>query len=364
MVGEGIYVSYPESAEGGAITHALLERDLCVQSAPNLSGRSTPGLKPSFISQMSGTLASLSFLILLSIALSAISPNFATRDNLKQIAVQAAVVAILACGQTAVIISGNIDLSVGAVMAFSGVAAAQAANLYGVGTWGCVAVACGSGLLLGAVTGLVTAYGRIPSFIVSLGMMGIVHGIAGILSRSVNIGGLPSGFEMFGFGEFLGSAERDGIPYAVLMMAGAAIAVHVALSRTRWGRSLYATGGNPEATRLSGVNLARVLVGVFALSGLLAGFASVVNISRASVASKDAGIGYELDAVAATVVGGTSLFGGQGGIPGTVIGAFLIYTIRNGCALMGLGPDHQRAIIGSVIILAVLYDRYGPGRKT
>ncbi len=105
------------------------------------------------------------------------------------------------------------------------------------------------------------------------------------------------------------------------------------------------------------------MTGVFALSGLLSGFASIVTISRASVASQDAGLGYELYAVAATVVGGTSLFGGQGGIPGTIIGAFLIYTLRNGCALKGLGPDPQRAIIGVVIILAVLYDRYGPGRK-
>jgi len=322
-----------------------------------------PNAATAILARISGALAPLSFLILLSIVLSFLSPNFASRDNLKNIAVQAAVVAILACGQTAVIISGNIDLSVGSVMAFAGVAAAQAMNLYGVGLWPGAAIACASGLAWGLVSGLVTAYGRIPSFIVTLGMMGIVQGTAGILSHSMNIGNLAPGFDVFGFGELFGSESRDGIPYAVLMMAAAAVGVHVALSRTQWGRALYAIGGNQEAARLSGIRLKRSITTVFALSGLLAGFAAIVNISRASVASKDAGIGYELDAVAATVVGGTSLFGGQGGIPGTIIGAFLIYTIRNGCALKGLGPDPQRAIIGAVVILAVLYDRYGPGRR-
>lgn len=306
---------------------------------------------------LSRTLGPLSFLLLLSVALTFLSPNFATRENVKQIAVQAAVVAILACGQTVVIISGNIDLSVGAVMAFSGVAAADAMAHHGAGMWTGVVLACLCGLCAGMLTGLLAAFGRIPSFIVTLGMMGIVHGAAGILSNSVNIGNLPTGFQVFGFGELFGSETRDGIPYAVLILLIAGIAVHIALSRTRWGRAVYAMGGNREAARLSGIQLAKMTTSVFALSGLLAGIAAVVNVSRASVASKDAGIGYELDAVAAVVVGGTSLFGGQGGIPGTIIGAILIYTIRNGCALRGLGPDYQRAIIGLVVILAVLYDR-------
>lgn len=321
------------------------------------------GTQQSLLARVSRALAPLSFLILLSVVLAFLSPNFATRDNIKQIAVQAAVVAILACGQTAVIISGNIDLSVGAVMALSGVAAAEAMAHHGAGIGVGVVIACCCGLGAGMISGLVAAYGRIPAFIVTLGMMGIVHGTAGILSHSVNIGGLPPGFQVFGFGELFGSAARDGIPYAVLMMAGAAVVVHIALARTRWGRAIYALGGNREATRLSGIGLTRITTSVFALSGLLAGIAAILNVSRASVASKDAGIGYELDAVAATVVGGTSLFGGQGGIPGTIIGAVLIYTIRDGCALQGYGPDYQRVIIGAVVILAVLFDRYGPGRK-
>ena len=316
------------------------------------------------LARLSGAFAPLSFLILLCVVLSFVAPNFATRDNLKQIAIQAAVVAILACGQTAVIISGNIDLSVGAVMAFAGVCAASAMAQHGVPIVGGVLIACLCGAGIGTLTGLVTAYGKIPAFIVTLGMMGIVHGLAGIMSGSVNIGGLPPGWQAFGSGELFGTADRDGLPYAVLIMIIAALGVHIALSKTQWGRAMYAMGGNREAARLSGVRLTRGMTTVFALSGLLAGIAAIINVSRASVASKDAGIGYELDAVAATVVGGTSLFGGQGGILGTIIGAFVIFTIRNGCSLKGYGPDHQRAIIGGVVILAVLYDRYGPGKKT
>ncbi len=317
---------------------------------------------PPFLARISRALAPLTFLILLCIVLSVLNPNFKTADNIKQIAVQAAVVAILACGQTVVIISGNIDLSVGAVMAFAGVTSAVAMANHHAGVWQGVVIALICGLGSGILSGLITAFGRIPAFIVTLGMMGIIHGAAGIVSPT-NIGQQPTGFEVFGFGELFGSDARNGIPYAVIIMVLAAVCVHIALSKLKWGRAVYAMGGNNEAARLSGIKLTWATTSVFALSGLLAGVAAVVNISRSSVASKDAGIGYELDAVAATVVGGTSLFGGQGGIPGTIIGAVLIYTIRNGCALRGLGPDYQRAIIGGVVILAVLFDRYGPGRK-
>lgn len=333
--------------------------------AQNSNARAIPAPRAheALFNRISGALAPLSFLILLCIVLTLFAPNFATRDNVKQIAVQAAVVAILACGQTAVIISGNIDLSVGAVMAFSGVAGALAMSQFHLGIAGGVAVSLACGLAWGVFTGLISAYGKIPSFIVTLGIMGVANGAAGIISHSQNVGGLPDGFDVFGFGELFGSKTSDGIPYAFLMMALAALAVHIALSRTVWGRSLYAMGGNLEAARLSGIRLPRAITSVFALSGLLAGFAAIVNVSRASVASMDAGLGLELDAVAAAVVGGTSLFGGQGGIPGTIIGAFLIYIIRNGCQLKGLGTEYQKAIIGAVVVLAVLYDRFGPGRR-
>ncbi len=332
-------------------------------SKPERGDNSGRWTMPPYLSRISRALAPLTFLILLAIILSVLNPTFKSTQNIKNIAVQAAVVAILACGQTVVIISGNIDLSVGAVMAFAGVVAADAMAFHGANIWQGVIIALVCGLGSGIITGLITAFGKIPAFIVTLGMMGVLHGAAGIRSNSMNIGHQPGGFQIFGFGELFGSDVRDGIPYAVIIMCLATFLVHIPLSRMKWGRAIYAMGGNNEAARLSGIKLNWATTSVFALSGLLAGVAAIVNISRSSVASKDAGIGYELDAVAATVVGGTSLFGGQGGIPGTIIGAVLIYTIRDGCALNNYGPDYQRMIIGVVVILAVLFDRYGPGRK-
>ena len=310
------------------------------------------------LARLSGSLAPLSFLLLLSLLLSATTPNFASRDNLKQIAIQAAVVAILACGQTAVIVAGHIDLSVGAMMALSGVVAGQSMHLYHVNMWVAVLAACVTGAIVGVLNGMITAYGKISAFIVTLGMMGLAYGVGSILAHSQNVFGFSPGFDVFGNGELFGSKTADGIPYAILIMTLCAIAVFIAMSRTAWGRRVYAMGGKAEAARLSGVSLSGMTISVFALSGLLAGIAAVVNVSRISVAEYKAGSGYELYAVAATVIGGTSLAGGQGGIPGTILGALLMYTIINGCDLHGLGSDYQRAIIGAVVIIAVLYDRH------
>ena len=334
-----------------------------MQEPPQTSALDTTPQRPAILTAISGVLAPLSFLILLSIVLALTAPNFKSTDNLKNIAVQSAVVAILACGQTAVIISGNIDLSVGAVMAFAGISAGTAMAWHGLPMWPAAILCCLAGLGAGTVTGLITAFGKIPSFIVTLGMMGVVYGTAGLIGHSQNIGDQAAGFEAFGVGELFGSATRNGLPYAVLIMAAVAIIVHIALSRTRWGRNIYAMGGNLEAARLSGVNTRKMVVSVFALSGLLAGVAAIVSTSRAGVAEPSAGTGDELYAVAATVIGGTSLFGGQGGIFGTIIGALLMFTIKNGCSLRNVQPPTQRVVIGAIVILAVLYDRFGPGRK-
>ncbi len=309
-------------------------------------------------------LAPLSFLLLLGLVLARLSPHFLEQKNLIEIAIQAAVVAILACGQTTVIISGNIDLSVGATMALSGVIAALSMRDHHASVLAGVLISLGTGLAAGLISGAITAIGKIPSFIVTLGMMGIVYGAAGIFSGSQNIGSLPPSFSAFGSAELFGSDSRQGIPYAVVIMVAVAVLVHLLLSRTRWGRSIYALGGNREAARLSGISVPRATISVFALSGLLAGVAAVVNVARTSVASPGAGASYELYAVAATVIGGTSLFGGQGGILGTLIGALLMFEIRNGCALVGSSPEYERVAVGVVVIIAVLYDRFGPGRRT
>jgi len=334
------------------------ERCLIVSVNPEPSVASRPN-RTFQIAPLINLIAPLCFLFVLGIVLSFLTPHFHDRDNLKQILVQAAAIAILACGQTAVIISGNIDLSVGAMMALSGICAADAMANRHVGIPGAMLIACLVGLAAGAVNGFITSVGKIPSFIVTLGSMGIYYGLGGIISNSQNIGGMPAAFTNFGSAELFGSEGRDGIPYIILLMIAVAIVAHILLTRTRWGRSLFAIGGNTEAARLSGVRLPKTITGVFAFSGLLAGIAAIVNIARSSVAAHDAGTGYELYAVAATVIGGTSLFGGQGGVIGTIIGALLMFTIRNGCALMGIKPEVERAVIGTVVILAVLYDRYG-----
>jgi len=310
------------------------------------------------LARLSGSLAPLSFLLLLSILLTVTTPNFASRDNLKQIAIQAAVVAILACGQTTVIVAGHIDLSVGAMMAISGVVAGQSMHLYHVNMWVAVLAACVTGMIVGILNGLITAFGKISAFIVTLGMMGLAYGVGSIFANSQNVFGFSPGFDVFGSGELFAGPKTDGVPYAIIIMALVAIVVFICMTRTAWGRKVYAMGGNQEAARLSGISLTKMTISVFALSGLLAGIASVVNVSRISVAEYKAGSGYELYAVAATVIGGTSLAGGQGGIAGTILGALLMYTIINGCDLHGLGSDYQRAIIGAVVIVAVLYDRH------
>ena len=181
-----------------------------ISSLPPGEPKSEPqsAASTTLIQRLSGTLAPLSFLLLLGLVLAWRVPHFAERGNLKNIAIQSAVIAILACGQTAVIISGNIDLSVGAVMAFAGVAAAEAMAHHGVGVWPAVLLAITAGLAMGTITGLITAFGKIPSFIVTLGMMGVVYGASGILSGSKNIGGLAPGFEMFGNGELFGSRGK------------------------------------------------------------------------------------------------------------------------------------------------------------
>ncbi|MCS6777631.1 MAG: ABC transporter permease [Chloroherpetonaceae bacterium] len=302
-------------------------------------------------------LAPLSFLVILSTILWRLEPSFLRVNNLQDIARQTAVVAILAVGQTVVIISGHIDLSVGFNLAFAGCVAGVAMRDYQAGAMTAAMLSCLSGAGVGVLNGLITAYGRIPAFIVTLGMMLTCRGMALIVAGNVNISGLAPGYELIGAGELFGSAKTAGIPYAFLIMIGAALLGQILLTRTQWGRYVYAVGGNREAARLSGLPMNRITVTVMAFSGLMAGLAAVVDVSRAGVAQPTAGQQMELWSIAATVIGGTSLFGGVGGIPGTILGAFLMSVIQNGCNLRGVEQGMQFIVVGTVIILAVLYDR-------
>lgn len=294
--------------------------------------------------------APLSFLVILGIFLSTQTPNFLTWENLRTVAIQTVSVAILAIGETAVIISGGIDLSVGAVLALSGVTAVYAME-HGASASVGVLVGLLTGVVCGAFNGLVTTRLRMPAFVVTLGMLGMASGAALLISGGVSLTGIAPGF------------ERLGKDWSLGVLLVVAVGFHLLLSYTRLGRYCYAIGGNPEAARLSGVSLVRYQTVYFVLCGLCAGLAGVLQASRATVAQPTAGKGWELDAIAAAVIGGTSLMGGQGSIIGTLLGAFLMAIIRNGCNLLNVEVEWQQVFIGAMVIVAVFYDRWQRGRR-
>ncbi len=286
-------------------------------------------------------------------------PNFLKADNLLNIANQIAVIAIIAVGMTMVIIAAGIDLSVGSLIALSAVIAALlirdlaggvAAGPFGM-TLCCLAaiLACG---VVGAFSGvMVTGFG-VPPFIATLGMMLVGNGLAFILARGQSIGSLPDSFVWLGRG-----ADLFGLPNAVLLMALLYAAGHVLMSRMKIGRYIYAVGGNREAARLSGVPVMRVLLLAYTISGLLAGLGGVIMASQLKSGSPTYGQMYELYVIAAVVVGGTSLSGGEGKMFGTLIGAFIIAVIQNGMNLTNVESYTQKVVLGLVILAAVLLDR-------
>jgi len=306
----------------------------------------------------SGILAPLTSLLVLIVVLAIVAgpEGFGTRGNWNTIIQSTAVVAILAVAETVVIIAGHIDLSVGRVLALSGVLAASAMVDHGAGSFVGVLAALAGGTFCGFMSGVLTAYGRMPAFIATLGMMGVANGLALVVARDANISGLAPGFDVLALGHVFGIGGAEGVPVPLILMLVAAVVVHLLLKRSPWGRHVYAVGGNPDAARLSGISLRRVTVTVFTLCGLLAGFAATIHVARTGGGQPTAGVGLELQAIAATVIGGTSLSGGSGGVSGTLIGAFLMAVIQNGCDLKGIHPHFQVIIIGCVILLAAFYD--------
>ncbi|MFM8578469.1 MAG: ABC transporter permease [Planctomycetaceae bacterium] len=286
-------------------------------------------------------------------------PSFLKADNLLNIANQIAVIAIIAIGMTMVIIAGGIDLSVGSLAALSAVLASRMIRDHAGGveaSAGGMVVAClvAIGLcgLIGTLTGgLITGCG-IPPFIVTLAMMLVASGIASILSEGQSIYQIPESFVWLGRG-----ADLFGLPNAVVLMLVLYGLAHVLMSRTTLGRYLYAVGGNREAARLSGVPVQRVLLFAYAASGLLAGLGGVIMASQLKSGSPTYGAMYELYVIAAVVVGGTALAGGEGKILGTLIGAFIIAVIQNGMNLTNIESYTQKVVLGLVILAAVLVDR-------
>jgi ribose transport system permease protein len=285
-------------------------------------------------------------LVLLCVGMICVSREFLTPDNLSNVLRQVSINAILAAGMTIVILTGGIDLSVGAVMALA-MTAAAGAMLAGLPPPVAVGLALLIGLLCGAINGVLIAYARLPAIIVTLAMMEIPRGAALLYSGGYPLSKLPESFAFWGRGQVL------GIQMPVLIMGVVFAAAYLMLNRAPIGRCLYGLGGNAEAARLSGVPVQRVKLLAYTLSGLTAAISGVVLSSRLMSGQPNAGEGFELDAIAAVVLGGTSIAGGRGHIVGTLIGALMLGVLNNGLNLMEVSPYTQRVLKGVIIVLAI-----------
>ncbi|KDO14295.1 MULTISPECIES: ribose ABC transporter permease [Vibrio] len=296
---------------------------------------------------------SLIALLFLVVVVSFLNPNFFTVDNILNILRQTSVNAIIAVGMTLVILTAGIDLSVGSVLALCG---AFAATLVAMEVPVLVAVptALLAGAALGAISGIIIAKGKVQAFIATLVTMTLLRGVTMVYTdgRPISTGFTDTAdtFAWFGTGYAL------GIPVPVWLMVVVFAGAWYLLNHTRFGRYVYAVGGNESATRLSGINVDRVKIGVYAICGLLAALAGIIVTSRLSSAQPTAGMGYELDAIAAVVLGGTSLMGGKGRIMGTLIGALIIGFLNNALNLLDVSSYYQMIAKAVVILLAVLVD--------
>ncbi|MFB7930920.1 substrate-binding domain-containing protein [Streptomyces sp. NPDC056039] len=291
----------------------------------------------------------LTALIVLVIAMSALSGDFLTADNLLNVGVQAAVTAILAFGVTFVIVSAGIDLSVGSVAALSATVLAWTATSAGVPVFVAVLLAIATGIACGLVNGILISYGKLPPFIATLAMLSVARGLSLVISEGSPIA-LPDSVS------HLGDTLGGWLPVPVLVMIVMGLIAAFVLGRTYIGRSMYAIGGNEEAARLSGLRVKKQKLAIYALSGVFAAVAGVVLAARLSSAQPQAADGYELDAIAAVVIGGASLAGGTGKASGTLIGALILAVLRNGLNLLNVSAFWQQVVIGVVIALAVLLD--------
>jgi ribose transport system permease protein len=310
--------------------------------------------------------AAMGGLLLLVLVFSLTSDAFFSLGNGMTVALQVTSIALLGVGATCVIVAGGIDLSVGSVLALAGVLAALATKA-GVPVPLAMALGVLSGAACGAINGLLVTWARLPPFIATLGMMLVARGVALQITGARAVSGLGESFGMLGNGALFRVERIDeqgfpdvvfpGIPYPVILMAVIAIAVAVLLTRTRLGRHIHATGSNHEAARLSGVRVRGVVVFTYVVSGALAGLTGCVLMSRLVTAQPNEGVMYELDAIAAAVIGGTSLIGGVGTVSGTLIGSFVIGVLRNGLNMNGVSAFTQQIVIGLVILLAVWMDQ-------
>ncbi|WP_099074202.1 ribose ABC transporter permease [Proteus alimentorum] len=296
---------------------------------------------------------SLIALLLLIVVVSTLSPNFFTLNNIFNILQQTSVNAIMAVGMTLVILTSGIDLSVGSLLALTG---AVAASMVGADVNAIVAVvgALALGAAIGGVTGIIVAKGKVQAFIATLVMMLLLRGVTRVYTDGSPINtGFSDNADLF---SWFGIGRPFGIPTPIWLMMIVFLSAWYLLHHTRLGRYIYALGGNESATRLSGISVDKIKIIVYSLCGLLAALASVIEVARLSSAQPMAGNGYELDAIAAVVLGGTSLAGGKGRIIGTLIGALILGFLNNALNLLGISSNYQMIVKAVVILLAVLVD--------
>ncbi len=283
-----------------------------------------------------------------------LSPYFFTAENLLNVSLQISITAIIAVGMTFVILTSGIDLSVGALVAFCGIVATLVLKA-GMPFGAALLLASLAGIGVGACSGLIAGFCvtklNITPFIVTMSLMTIWRGASFLVTDGRPIWELPASFGV------LGSGRLAGVPIPSLIMIAIYVIAYIVLTKTAFGRSVYAAGGNKEAARLSGILTDRVIIKTYVLSGALAAVSGILLASRMNSGQPNAGLMYELDVIAAVVVGGTSLFGGRGSIIGTFLGAMLIGILRNGLNLMNVSSYLQMIVLGLVILLAVMLDQ-------
>ena len=286
--------------------------------------------------------------------------NFLKVDNLINVIRQVSAIGIIAVGMTFVIIAKGIDLSVGSVLAMSAVVSASLVQQTGASNtlypglhlpW---IVGVLAGLAVGALTGLITgtlvSVFKIAPFIATLGMMTAARGLALIYTGGRPLSKLDPSYN------FIGQGDVFGVPVPIILLAIVAVGAHLVLTRTRFGRHVFAYGGNEQAARVSGINISKIMLGIFALTGVLAGLSGIILSARIGSGNPQLGTGIELDAITATVIGGTSFNGGVGTIWGTIVGALIIGIINNGLDLMNVSPFWQQVVKGTIIVLAIIID--------
>ena len=313
--------------------------------------------------------APLIFLVLLMAVFAISEPRFLSQVNLFNIARQVSVTGLLAIGMTFVILTAGIDLSIGSLLAFAGLVAAAVAkgglsDRFTVGDdtigygWPLAALsAIAVGMAGGFLQGIAITRLKVPPFVVTLGGMSVFRGAALLFAAGGPISGFDAGFAWWGQGKI------GPVPVPVIIFLICAITAHIVLSYARFGRRVYAVGGNPEAARLSGLNVNRIICSVYVIMGFFCGLCAFVLSARLNSAEAVAGTGYELTVIASVVIGGTSLFGGVGTIFGTVIGSLLIGVLLNGLVILNVSSYIQQIIIGVIIVLAVSFDTFAKSRR-